>query len=154
MNKIYTSRMLGKCQEADLTGSTCVLISPGGYVTVIFFQVLHETALVETFNLKAAIEYQLKNCEYIVYMYSGQDTCSHAGLWTSLVHCFNYCEHKPETQYAVAKVVTTISSVICDTFSLSVYCLLLQDEAAQEAITDMPPRSEEVRMFYCSPRDL
>ena len=26
-------------------------------------QVLHETALVETFNLKAAIEYQLKNCE-------------------------------------------------------------------------------------------
>lgn len=35
---------------------------------VIFFQVLHETALVETFNLKAAIEYQLKNCEYIVYV--------------------------------------------------------------------------------------
>ena len=25
-------------------------------------QVLHETALVEAFNLKAAIEYQLKNC--------------------------------------------------------------------------------------------
>ena len=32
------------------------------YDIVIFFQVLHETALVETFNLKAAIEYQLKNC--------------------------------------------------------------------------------------------
>lgn len=28
-------------------------------------QVLNETALVETFNLKAAIEYQLKNCELI-----------------------------------------------------------------------------------------
>ena len=25
---------------------------------------LHETALVEAFNLKAAIEYQLKNCKY------------------------------------------------------------------------------------------
>ena len=27
---------------------------------------LHETALVEAFNLKAAIEYQLKNCKYII----------------------------------------------------------------------------------------
>ena len=27
---------------------------------------LHETALIEAFNLKAAIEYQLKNCEYKV----------------------------------------------------------------------------------------
>ena len=26
--------------------------------------ILHETALVEAFNLKAAIEYQLKNCKY------------------------------------------------------------------------------------------
>ena len=26
-------------------------------------QTLHETALVEAFNLKAAIEYQLKNCK-------------------------------------------------------------------------------------------
>lgn len=26
--------------------------------------VLHETALIEAFNLKAAIEYQLKKCEY------------------------------------------------------------------------------------------
>lgn len=26
---------------------------------------LHETALVEAFNLKAAIEYQLKNCEFV-----------------------------------------------------------------------------------------
>lgn len=68
MNKIYSSKILGKCQEADLTGNMHVLISPGGYVIVIFFQVLHETALVETFNLKAAIEYQLKNCEYIVYV--------------------------------------------------------------------------------------
>lgn len=92
-----------------------VLISLGGCVIVIFFQVLHETALVETFNLKAAIEYQLKNCEYIVYMYSGQDTCSHAGQLVQLL------QHKPETQYAVIKVVTTISSVICATISV---CLL------------------------------
>ena len=28
---------------------------------------LHETALVEAFNLKAAMEYQLKNCEYFTY---------------------------------------------------------------------------------------
>lgn len=27
---------------------------------------LHETALVEAFNLKAAIEYQLKNCESVL----------------------------------------------------------------------------------------
>lgn len=26
---------------------------------------LHETALIEAFNLKAAIEYQLKNCMYL-----------------------------------------------------------------------------------------
>lgn len=31
---------------------------------------LHETALTEAFNLKAAIEYQLQNCNYIVlYLY-------------------------------------------------------------------------------------
>ena len=28
-------------------------------------QVLHETQLVETFNIRAAIEYQLKNCTLI-----------------------------------------------------------------------------------------
>ena len=28
--------------------------------------VLHETALIEAFNLKAAIEYQLKNCEALI----------------------------------------------------------------------------------------
>lgn len=27
---------------------------------------LHETALVEAFNLKAAIEYQLKNCKSVI----------------------------------------------------------------------------------------
>ena len=29
----------------------------------LYLQVLHETALIEAFNLKAAIEYQLKNCK-------------------------------------------------------------------------------------------
>jgi tetratricopeptide repeat protein 30 len=29
-------------------------------------KVLHETALVEAFNLKAAIEYQLKNCKNLL----------------------------------------------------------------------------------------
>ena len=29
-------------------------------------QVLHETALIEAFNLKAGIEYQLKNCKLLV----------------------------------------------------------------------------------------
>ena len=28
---------------------------------------LHETALIEAFNLKAAIEYQLKNCKSFVF---------------------------------------------------------------------------------------
>ena len=31
----------------------------------VILQILHETALVETFNLKAAIEYQLKNCTLV-----------------------------------------------------------------------------------------
>ena len=30
--------------------------------------ILHETALIEAFNLKAAIEYQLKNCELLSYV--------------------------------------------------------------------------------------
>jgi hypothetical protein len=34
---------------------------------------LHETALVEAFNLKAAIEYQLKNCKQ--WLCSGKDRC-------------------------------------------------------------------------------
>ncbi len=29
---------------------------------------LHETALIEAFNLKAAIEYQLKNCKSCFYI--------------------------------------------------------------------------------------
>ena len=61
-------------------------------------QVLNETALVETFNLKAAIEYQLKNCELIA---------------TIATPCPNQPSPSP-------------------------------DEAAKEALTDMPPRSEEV----------
>jgi len=31
--------------------------------TCFLSQVLHETALIEAFNLKAGIEYQLKNCK-------------------------------------------------------------------------------------------
>ena len=30
-------------------------------------QILHETFLIEAFNLKAAIEYNLKNCKYQPY---------------------------------------------------------------------------------------
>lgn len=30
---------------------------------------LHETALIEAFNLKAAIEYQLKNCKFLNYIF-------------------------------------------------------------------------------------
>ena len=41
---------------------------------------LHETALVEAFNLKAAIEYQLKNCKSVVrqtkWQYKQQKQCS------------------------------------------------------------------------------
>ena len=29
---------------------------------------LHETALIEAFNLKAAIEYQLKNCKWFIVL--------------------------------------------------------------------------------------
>ena len=34
----------------------------------VILQILHETALVETFNLKAAIEYQLKNCTLVRFV--------------------------------------------------------------------------------------
>ena len=45
--------------------STYILILLQYVISVLYHhsQVLHETALVETFNLKAAIEYQLKNCK-------------------------------------------------------------------------------------------
>ena len=43
---------------------------------------LHETALVEAFNLKAAIEYQLKNCKYFV-----QKFCIHHFSSLSLSLC-------------------------------------------------------------------
>lgn len=33
--------------------------------------VLHQTALIEAFNLKAAVEYQLKNCEDIALCLCG-----------------------------------------------------------------------------------
>ncbi|CAB0038789.1 unnamed protein product [Trichogramma brassicae] len=60
---------------------------------------LHETALTEAFNLKAAIEYQLKNCMYFSYY---------------RLNCMYF--------------KTPIN---------------LLDAAAKEALTDMPPRSEE-----------
>ena len=53
----------------------------------------------ETFNLKAAIEYQLKNCTLIKLM-----------------------------------IISTLMTHFTD-------------EAAQEALTDMPPRSEEVHVY-------
>ncbi len=37
------------------------------FIILLNFQVLQETALVEIFNLKAAIEYRLKNCEGHLY---------------------------------------------------------------------------------------
>ncbi len=43
-------------------------------------QVLHETALVETSNLKAAIEYQLKNCELSNGAYCALQSCAVAFL--------------------------------------------------------------------------
>ena len=38
---------------------------------------LHETALVEAFNLKAAIEYQLKNCKLVVLLYPKKSVLSY-----------------------------------------------------------------------------
>ena len=65
-------------------------------------QVLHETQLVETFNLRAAIEYQLKNCMLLLYL-----------------QCYNL----------VIKLSLSMPVTV---------------EAAQDALTDMPPRAEEV----------
>lgn len=36
---------------------------------------LHETALTEAFNLKAAIEYQLKNCKKLILSYVNLKEC-------------------------------------------------------------------------------
>ena len=68
----------------------------------VILQILHETALVETFNLKAAIEYQLKNCTLLQLV------------------------------------------IISASIFITYMCITFTDEAAQEALTDMPPRSEEV----------
>lgn len=47
--------------------------------------VLHETALIEAFNLKAAIEYQLKNCKY-------RETIQHdVSLWRLPIIYFLMC---------------------------------------------------------------
>ena len=37
--------------------------------------ILHETALIEAFNLKAAIEYQLKNCKYCTSFIIASNQC-------------------------------------------------------------------------------
>ena len=93
LHKRITSGLKPKTRFTDVFTDYCVQMA-----TQVFFpQVLQDTALIETFNLKAAIEYQLKNCKRDTIMY------------------------------------------IAHTYSLE----LLSDEAAQEAITDMPPRSEE-----------
>lgn len=57
---------------------------------------LHETALVEAFNLKAAIEYQLKNCKYhyIVVMYEDLDDrhpCIFCGKFIPIKNKPVYC---------------------------------------------------------------
>jgi tetratricopeptide repeat protein 30 len=62
---------------------------------------LHETALTEAFNLKAAIEYQLQNCNFLQLLY-----------------------------YKINML-------------LMLLFILIADDAAKEALTDMPPRSEE-----------
>lgn len=62
---------------------------------------LHETALTEAFNLKAAIEYQLKNC----------NKC-----FSQSFHLYRFFDTKLD---------------------------IVLVEAAKEALTDMPPRSEE-----------
>ena len=67
----------------------------------LFLQALQDTALIEAFNLKAAIEYQLRNCK----------TQTH---WHYNGYMFTYI------------------------FSYT-------DDGGQEALTDMPPRAEEVR---------
>lgn len=43
--------------------------------------VLHETALIEAFNLKAAIEYQLKKCEYIQKLQTKNSDWSEGPVW-------------------------------------------------------------------------
>ena len=58
-----------QCEDSSLQSLVhlyLLLILLQYMISVLYYhsQVLHETALVETFNLKAAIEYQLKNCKW------------------------------------------------------------------------------------------
>lgn len=56
---------------------------------IVHVQVLHETQLVETFNLRAAIEYQLKNCTlkpHILAIYYTYPISSHSWNSTGCTH--------------------------------------------------------------------
>jgi len=59
---------------------------------------LHETALIEAFNLKAAIEYQLKNCKWpqylwqLIFIFSNLSTIIHINIslcpfWKAMLVC-------------------------------------------------------------------
>lgn len=53
---------------------------------------LHETALTEAFNLKAAIEYQLKNCMLMLILHLSPSKIS--GLFSEKINMslYFYCE--------------------------------------------------------------
>ena len=58
---------------------------------------LHETALVEAFNLKAAIEYQLKNCKLVVLLYPKKSVLLGSESYTVRVRIqsvYTYCLKK------------------------------------------------------------
>ena len=60
-------------------------------------QVLHETALIEAFNLKAGIEYQLKNCKLLV-IFTGslkifvitEMSCVRLKIYFKVIHPANF----------------------------------------------------------------
>ena len=74
------------------------------YIIISFFnnvlpqlQVLHETALIEAFNLKAGIEYQLKNCKLLV-IFTGslkifvitEMSCVRLKIYFKVIHPANF----------------------------------------------------------------
>ena len=100
----------------------------------------------ETFNLKAAIEYQLKNCMLpILTVHCVYGAYGHVCVCTAVFLCVvsvSVCV------CAFACVCVWLCVVVCVWLCVYVFQVIYlpcaTDDTAREALTDMPPRSEEV----------
>ncbi len=78
-SSFYPSNIQYRIMHTLYCGGTSLLLGCCTHIHLRYYtQVLHKTALVETFNLKAAIEYQLKNCELSNGAYCAVQSCATA----------------------------------------------------------------------------